>query len=136
MSAAICPSGIEAVLRAGAHSGWVTRTVLGAVAHLTSFAECSAKHCFLFLNLPMNECTSSDLKLQLCSHQICHQKCCSISVCGILGYFQGCRCLPGPDTDGSCLFAGCCSTRAGPRSAELKGSFASKIISCDRKQPK
>lgn len=40
-----------------------------AVVHLTGFAESSAKHCFLSLNLTMNECTSSDLKLQLWSHQ-------------------------------------------------------------------
>lgn len=136
MPAAVCPSGIKALLRAGAHSGCVTRAVMGAVVHLPAFAECSAKHCFLFLNLTVNECTSSDLKLQLWSHQIWHQKYCSICKCAILSYFQRCRCLPGPGSDRSCLFAGCCSTRADPRFAELKGSFASKIISCDRKEPK
>lgn len=77
--------------------------MLEAVVHLTGFAECSAKHCFLFLNLTVNECTSSDLKLQLWSHQIWHQKYCSISRCGIFSSFQRCRCLPGPDTEGSCL---------------------------------
>lgn len=55
MSAVVCPSGIKPVLRLGAHLGCVTRTMLGAVVHLTGFAECSAKHCFLFLNLWMNE---------------------------------------------------------------------------------
>lgn len=103
MSAVVCPSGIKPVLRLGAHLGCVTRTMLGAVVHLTGFAECSAKHCFLFLNLTVNEWTSSDWKLQLWLPQIWHQKCCSLSIWGVFSYFQRCRCLPGPDTNGSCL---------------------------------
>lgn len=80
--------GIKLVLRLLAHLSCITGTMLGAAVHLTRFAKCSAKHCFLYLNLTMNECMQSDLKLQLWLNQSWHQKYYSIYICGLFSHFQ------------------------------------------------